>query len=171
MNLQNKQTLSEIGGTEFNIYFVCHRKLWFFSQDIQMEQNSDLVAIGRLIHENSFQREDKELEIDEAIKLDWFDSKRIIHEIKKSNAVEDAHIWQLKYYIWYLEQKGLKGIKGEIHYPTMRQKVYIELSDDDRIKIEDILQKINEIINLEKPSKVEKKKICNNCSYFELCWV
>ena len=64
-----------------------------------MEQNSDLVYAGKLIHEESYpQRSERyeEIEID-GIKVDYYDAKRkVIHEIKKSDKVERAHEWQLK---------------------------------------------------------------------------
>ncbi|MEM3489504.1 MAG: Dna2/Cas4 domain-containing protein, partial [Nitrososphaerota archaeon] len=30
-------------GTQVNYYFVCKRKLWFFSHNIELESDSDLV--------------------------------------------------------------------------------------------------------------------------------
>ncbi len=40
-----------ITGTQMNYYFLCHTKLWYFAHHIQMEQESDLVALGMM---NSF---------------------------------------------------------------------------------------------------------------------
>ena len=57
----------QITGTAINYYFLCHRKLWLFANNIQMEHTSDLVYEGKLIHEFSYdQRSEKytELEID-----------------------------------------------------------------------------------------------------------
>ena len=90
-------------GTHFNYYQVCKRKLWLFANGINMEQNSELVAEGKFIHENSYpKRSEKyeEVEID-GVKVDYYDAKnKVIHEIKKSNKVENAHFWQLKYYLY-----------------------------------------------------------------------
>ena len=59
-----------------------------------MEQESDLVYEGKLVHESSYpQRTSKyeEVEID-GIKVDYYDAKnKVIHEIKKSNKVDKAH--------------------------------------------------------------------------------
>ncbi len=38
-------------------YFVCKRKLWYFKNDVNMEHNSELVGIGKLIDEDSYGRE------------------------------------------------------------------------------------------------------------------
>ena len=91
-----------ITGTHFAYYQLCRRKLWLFANGINMEQESDLVYEGKLIHEESYpERSSKyeEVAID-VIKVAYYDAKNhVIHEIKKSNKVDRAHEWQLKYYI------------------------------------------------------------------------
>ena len=128
-------------GTHFNYYHVCKRKLWLFSNGINMEHTSDLVFEGKLIHENSYsQRSERyeELEID-GCKIDYYDARnKIIHEIKKSDKIETAHEWQVKYYIYILEQNGIEGVSGILEYPTLRQTNKIILSDLDRELIEEI---------------------------------
>ena len=73
-----------INGTKINYYFICPTKLWFFSHNIQMEDNSENVKIGKQLHENSYQR-DKEYLIDNKISIDFIRKKEIVevHEIKK----------------------------------------------------------------------------------------
>lgn len=96
-------------GTQINYYFLCHRKLWLFTNKIDMEQNSDLVASGRFISESTYKRESHEIDIStdtDNIVLDFYDTKKkLIHEVKKSDKMEDVHIWQVKYYISILENK------------------------------------------------------------------
>ena len=69
-----------ITGTHFNYYQLCLRKLWLFANGINMEQESDLVYEGKLVHESSYpQRTSKyeEVEID-GIKVDYYDAKNIL---------------------------------------------------------------------------------------------
>lgn len=84
-------------GTHINYYFICHRKLWLFANSIQMEHTSDTVYEGKLIHEETYpQRSTKyeEVQIGGA-KIDFYDAKnKIIHEIKKSPKLHEAHLWQ-----------------------------------------------------------------------------
>ncbi|MCC6446501.1 MAG: Dna2/Cas4 domain-containing protein, partial [Armatimonadetes bacterium] len=40
-----------IGGTEIQYYILCPRKLWWFAHQIEQEHSSDLVAMGRHLHE------------------------------------------------------------------------------------------------------------------------
>ena len=158
-----------ITGTQINYYFVCKRKLWLFSKHISMEQTSDLVEIGSILHETSYKRKRREIQL-EGIKIDFFEKNRgIIHEVKKSKTIENAHIWQLKYYLYYFKQLGI-NVTGEINYPLLRKIEKIELADDDEKELENIMKKIHQIISFEMPPEKQNKKICKKCSYFELCY-
>ncbi len=161
-----------ITGTHINYYFVCKRKLWLFSSGIQMEQTSDTVLMGKIIDAGSYERKEKAIDIDESIVIDWLDEKSgVIHEVKKSDSMEEAHRWQVLYYLWYLKQKGVEGLKGEIDYPKLKQKVTIELTPDDEHRMLGIHEAIETVVNAEKPPDKNTKKFCKTCSYFELCWV
>jgi CRISPR-associated exonuclease Cas4 len=163
-----------ISGTHFNYYQVCKRKLWLFANGIGMENTSDLVYEGKLIHEESYpQRPERyeELEID-GIKIDFYDTKnKIVHEIKKSNKVEAAHEWQVKYYIYVLEQNGIDGVTAILEYPVLRKTKEIVLSSIDREQIVTMKSEIQGIIESEKCSAAIDSKICGNCSYYEFCYV
>ncbi|MFW5851214.1 MAG: CRISPR-associated protein Cas4 [Bacteroidota bacterium] len=161
-----------ITGTHFNYYFLCHRKLWLFANSIQMEQTSDIVREGKLIHETSYlQRSEKytELELD-GIKIDYYDAKRkVVHEVKKSTARETAHIWQVKYYLFILEKHGIQNPTGILEYPKLRQTEEVFLSTRDCEEIKEIIQHIHSIIHADCPEKLEQK-YCKHCSYFDFCW-
>lgn len=163
----------KITGTHFNYYQVCKRKLWLFANGINFEHTSDLVFEGKLIHEDSYpQRSAKyeEIELD-GIKVDFYDAKnKVIHEIKKSNKVEIAHEWQLKYYLYVLEQNGITGVTGILEYPTLRRTQEVILSELDRLEIEDMKTNIVRIISDDTCPPLQKKGICKNCSYYEFCY-
>ena len=164
----------QITGTHFNYYFSCHRQLWLFANSIQMEHTSDTVYEGKLIHETTYpQRSSKyeEIAID-GIKIDFYDAKnKVIHEIKKSPKLHEAHIWQLKYYIYILGQAGIKGVSGILEYPKERQTEEVYLSTIDIERIKELEKEITEIINSEKVPLLEKKARCKNCSYYDFCFV
>ncbi len=138
-----------ITGTHINYYFICHRKLWLFANGINMEHQSELVAEGKLIHETSYPRRAEryqELELD-GIKIDYYDPKdKIIHEVKKTSKMEDAHEWQLKYYIYKLRQQGIEDVTGILEYPKLRQTTEVLLSERDCKEIESMSKTIEEII-------------------------
>lgn len=163
----------QITGTHFNYFQLCHRKLWLFGHNIQMEHTSDLVYEGRLIHENSYpQRSSKYEEIEiGGIKIDYYDAKkRVIHEIKKSDKKEEAHEWQLKYYIYVLEKHGVSGVTGILEYPKLRKTQEILLSALDKEEIKNQLAAIESILlQTDCPEKIAVSK-CRNCSYFDFCY-
>lgn len=163
-----------ITGTHFNYYQVCKRKLWLFANGINMEQTSDLVYDGKLIHENTYpQRSERyeELELD-GIKIDYYDARnKIIHEIKRSDKVEQAHEWQVKYYIYVLEQNGVDNVSGLLEYPTLRHTAKIILNDEDRIRIVEIQREISKIVQSDNCPQTINAKLCKNCSYYEFCYV
>ena len=96
---------------------------------------------------------------------------KVIHEIKKSNKVEKAHEWQLKYYMYVFEQHGISGVKGILEYPLLRKTQEVILTDIDREEIMDISEKITNVISQETCPPVAKKGICKNCSYFDFCYI
>jgi len=155
-----------VTGTQFNYYQLCKRKLWLFSNGISMEHTSDLVFDGKLIHENTYpQRSERyeELELD-GIKIDFYDARnKIIHEIKRSDKVEQAHEWQVKYYMYVLEQNGVEGVTGLLEYPTLRHTAKVVITEDDRQKIKAMKQDIQGIIRSDDCPPIINAKICRNC--------
>ena len=161
----------KITGIMVYYYFVCERKLWYFLNQIGMEQNSELVSIGKILDETSYDREDKGVLIDDTINVDFIGDKAVLHEIKKTKAIEEAGIWQLKYYMYYLEQKGVKDISAEIDFPLLREKKIVMLEDGDRDVLENVIKNIEEIAKMDKPIGVKNSKFCKKCAYFDLCYV
>ena len=163
----------QITGTHFNYYQICKRKLCLFSNGINFEHTSDLVYEGKLIHEDSYpQRSEKYEEVElEGAKVDYYDAKnKIIHEIKKSNKIEEAHRWQVKYYIYVFEKNGIDGVTGLLEYPTLRKTETVTLTDDDRQKIVAMEKEIKNIIESEDCPSMKKRALCKNCSYYEFCY-
>ncbi|RLB90236.1 MAG: CRISPR-associated protein Cas4 [Deltaproteobacteria bacterium] len=156
-------------GTQMNYYFVCHRKLWLFTNDIRFEDENEYVQLGRLIDENTYRRNKKQIEIGK-IKIDFIDNKGVIHEIKKSNKIEKAHIQQVKYYIYTLRKMGVENITGEIDYPKLKKRKTVLLTTEDEKELESIFVDIQGILDKPKPPGVIKKTICKKCAYYEFCF-
>ncbi|UOE39969.1 CRISPR-associated protein Cas4 [Chryseobacterium suipulveris] len=168
--------------THINYYIVCPRKLWLFANGINMEHTSDTVYDGKLLHETSYpQRAEKynEIEvsasfdgIDLSGKIDFYDAKnKIIHETKRSDKVEEAHEWQVKFYIWLLELNGIEGVTATLEYPKLRRTDEVLLSQTDRLFLQETVQKVKSLIEAELcPPKINAK-ICKSCSYYELCYI
>ncbi len=163
--------MKNITGLMVYYYFICERKLWYFTNEISMEQNSELVAIGTTLDEASYTREKKNILIDNTINIDFIKNGAVLHEVKKTKAIEEAGIWQVKYYMYYLENKGLKNVTAKIDFPLLRETKEIALEQEDKKVLENVIKNIEEIANKEKPPRPIEQKICKKCAYYDLCYV
>ncbi len=163
----------QITGTLISYYFYCSRRLWLHASGIQFEDTSEDVAIGVVIEESTYLRRSvryKQIELG-PIKIDFYDAKnKVIHEVKKSNKFHETHIWQLRYYIYMLEQAGIKGVTGILEYPKEHKTEEVLLSEPDRVYIEELLVEIDKLIHQEKCPPLLNKPKCKNCSYFDFCY-
>lgn len=168
---ENIPELTDFTATHLNYYLVCRRKLWFFHHQIVCEQESDLVKLGRIIHENSYEREQKEIRIGNNIVLDFADVQaKVIHEVKKSDCMEKAHLWQLKFYLWVLQNKGVTGFRGRLDYPKLKKTVSVELTAADCDELSEMTAAIGRIVNAS-VLPARKTKACLKCAYYDLCFV
>jgi len=165
----------KITGTHINYYFHCKRHLWFFAHHILMEQTSDIVAIGKFISESTYERKKHELHFMEDnfdYVIDFFDKRtNTIHEIKKTDKMEEIHKRQVKFYMLRLKELGIEDVKGIIDYPKLKKTIKVELTEIDEIELKRVFEDIKLIIKQKHPPNVIRKTYCRKCSYFELCYV
>lgn len=159
-----------VTGVMIYYYAVCKRKLWYFYHNINMEQNNENVSIGKVIDETSYLRDKKHINIDNVINIDFIRESGILHEVKKSKKIEEASVLQVKYYLYYLESKGVY-VKAKIDYPIIKKCELVELSDEDRENIKIILNEISAIVTKNTPPEIKKRNICKSCAYFDLCYI
>lgn len=159
-----------IQGVKINYYYICKRKLWLFTKGITMEQNSDRVMSGKIIHENSYKRQKhKELLIDNLLRLDIVDSE-YVREVKISSKMKKADEMQLYYYIYYLKKLGINK-KGMINYVKEKKQEEIELTPEKEEEIEKTIEDIIKISKMKKPPTLKKLSYCAKCAYYEFCFV
>lgn len=97
----------KINGTIINYYFHCKRQCYLFANRLNMEDNSEDVRIGRVLHEIKA-KDEKNTEIKfENMVLDKI-TQKYIEEFKKSDADVNAARMQLLFYLKNLEDKGVK---------------------------------------------------------------
>ncbi|WP_113802942.1 CRISPR-associated protein Cas4 [Garciella nitratireducens] len=163
--------MKKVTGVMVYYYFVCKRKLWYFSNNLNMEFNSELVGIGKLVDETSYDRERKHILIDESINIDFLKDWKVIHEVKKSRKMDEASKWQLKYYMWILKNKGVEVEKGILDYPLLRKREEVFLNEKDEEELKNIIEDIKRIISSKLPLDPLVKKVCKKCAYYELCYI
>lgn len=154
-----------------NYYFVCQRKLWLFSQGLQYEEENENVQLGKLLDTSSYKGKRKQVMLDGTINIDFLENWKILHEVKKSRAIEPAAIWQLRYYLYYLRQKDIPVEKGYLDYPKLRERIEVTLNQAETKELEEIVQSIKKIISQKEVPVAEKKKICSKCAYYDYCFI
>ena len=164
----------QITGPHIHYYLHCHRQLWLFANSIQMEHTNEAVSEGKLIHETTYMQRPsryEEIQVD-GISIDFYDTKnKVIHEIKKSAKLHEAHIWQVKYYIYVLEKNGIEGATGLLEYPTEHRTEKVDLSDADRVQLIEMSRNIENIVIQEEVPALLNNSRCKSCSYFDFCYI
>jgi len=163
--------MHHITGTLVWYYYVCKREVWFMSRELHPNQNDEFLEIGRLIHENTYLRERKEILINH-MKIDLIKKGKdnfIIAEIKKSSKFLLPSKMQLLFYLYELKNMGI-NLKGELLVPKERKKEEIELTPDKEEEVKNAIKEIKNIIRKETPPQANKIKFCRNCAYNEFCW-
>jgi CRISPR-associated exonuclease Cas4 len=161
--------IPRVTGVMVQYYKVCKRELWLFAHQINYE--SDYIALGRLIHQESYSREKKNILIDDTISPDFLRKRKntAVFEIKKSSKLEEPVRYQVLYYLWYLKQKGIDA-EGEIVYPKERKREKVILSRDVEEEISQMLEDIEKVVKRSVPPDPIRKPYCKKCSYYEFCW-
>ena len=163
--------LEDITGVMVQYYVTCKRELWFYCNQINMNYDNDDINIGRLIHEKSYSRENKEIRVDNMV-FDYIkvDDCLSIFEVKKSSKLTIGAEYQLYFYL-YTMRKVVSEVRGVLAYPKEKKKEELILDDEKIKEIESILNGILDIVALKKPPIAENKNYCKKCSFYELCMV
>ena len=158
-----------VTGTLIGYYFVCKTKLWLHANRINLEDNSEDVRIGKVLHEIN---ETKVDEVSfEGIKVDKI-TKDYVVEVKKSDSDIEAAKWQLLYYLYILKQKGIEK-KGRLEVFEKnrqdRKRFEFVLDMENEIKLKEILDNIEQLINSPIPPKPKLEKKCKRWILSNIC--
>ncbi|MGM9987594.1 MAG: CRISPR-associated protein Cas4 [Bacillaceae bacterium] len=164
--MQQTQT---IGGVELAYYIVCKRKVWLYKKGIGMEDESDRILQGKVLHESSYPRlKDKEILIDNSFKLDAIDGE-YVREVKLSSKMIKADTMQMLYYLYQLSLRGVNK-KGLISYTKEKKTVEVELTDKRKKEVQKAILEVFQIIDRLSPPAVKKVPYCKSCAYFGFCF-
>ena len=163
----------KVNGTIINYYIHCKRQCYLCANRLNLEDNSEVVKIGKAIHEELSEKSKyTEIEIDN-IKIDRLTSEYIT-EVKKSDADLEASKWQLLYYLMVLKNKGIirKGRLECIEKNKSNKKVvYYELNDDLESQINKYINEIEKLVQSDSLPEVINKPTCKKCAYYEYCYI
>lgn len=161
----------KITGMSIYYYCICHKKLWYYLHEISLESENENVKIGKILDETTYNSQKKHIMIDSTINIDYISEHNILHEVKKSRKIEKAGIWQLKYYIYYLQCRGVEGLRGRIDYPLLKQSQWVDLTEEDIAELEKMLEHIKKMKQSETPPQRVGKKFCKACAYYDFCFI
>lgn len=164
----------KITGTIINYYFHCKRQCYLFANRVNLEDNSEDVRIGKILHEiRAKDNRDTEIKY-ENIVLDKLSAK-YIEEYKKSDADTEAARMQLIFYLKQLQEKGIikegKLIYDEKNKKDGKKTEIIKLDESNINKLNKCIEEIEKLVNQNKVPEVEKNKKCKRCAYYDYCYL
>ncbi len=142
------------------------------AHELDPSQDNQLIELGRLIHEESYQRAKKEFET-AGMKIDIFgkkEGKLLVAEVKKSSRYLQSAKMQLSFYLYQLKKINIKAT-GELLIPKEKKRIPVELTPELEDELERTFEAIQKIISQDTPPEPVKIGFCNRCAYKEFCWV
>lgn len=157
-----------VNGTLINYYFHCRRQCYLHGNRLNLEDNSELVQVGKAIHEvKAGDYGNTEIAIDN-IRLDKLTAEYLT-EIKKSRRCQ----WQLYYYLKVLKEKGIIR-KGKLEFEEKNRAgkaaIILVLGEEEK-QLEQIQVQIEELLQMGEVPPVEGSSRCKKCAYYEYCYI
>lgn len=172
ITLLSEVNCMSVNGTLINYYFHCKRQCYLHGNRLNLEDNSEVVKIGKAIHEEKAVNGNTEIAIDN-IRIDKL-TKEYLTEVKKSDADVEASTWQLLYYLYILKQKGIDR-KGKLEFvekvKANNKIIIVELDEEKEVELLRYVEEIEELILGEKIPDQINKATCKKCAYYEYCYI
>ncbi len=138
----------EINGSLILSYSNCYREAWLMAHRIIPEQDNTFIALGRLIHETSYEnRGEKDIAIDN-IRLDMVEEKKgrtIVSEVKKSKYSLEGARDQLLFYLLRLKEMGVEA-NGLLLVPKEKKKIEVSLNPDEETRLKKMCEEIQDLV-------------------------
>ena len=146
-----------VNGTLINYFFNCKRQCYLHGNRLNLEDNSEIVKIGKAMHEEKEEMiNESEIAID-SIKLDGLTTRYLI-EIKKSDANVEACKWQLLFYLKILKDKGVMR-EGKLEFVEKNKQakniIYVKLTEENQRQLEKYIEENNLKAGDRLPSQAE----------------
>ena len=158
-------------GTIINYFYHCKRQCWLFYHRVNLENNSEDVRIGKVLHEIK-NNDQEEVKIDN-ISLDKITAEYVV-EMKKSDADIEAAKAQLLFYLWCLKKKGIER-KGRLEFIEKKKQdkkthvVVLDQEEEERIKL--LEDKVRTLLETPNPPEAKLLPHCKKCAYYEYCFI
>lgn len=153
----------------FQAFLTCPREAWLEYHSIDSDQDHEYLALGRLIHERSYERDRKEIFVDHLLMIDLFRGE-LVAEVKKSSRHLEAARFQLAYYLYYLKKEKGLNFDGILLFPKERKTEKVKLTEELEKEVEKILNRMIPLLMRDEPPPVRKTRYCRSCAFYEFCW-
>ncbi len=160
-----------VTGTLIQSYLNCRRQTWLAAHSVTADQDNPFLEMGRLINEESYERETKSLQF-ENIKIDLIKKEGksiLVGEIKKSSKSCQSAKMQLLFYLYVLKEQGVSA-KGVLLFPKERKRELIKLTEETKTEVKETIEEISRLVEQLQPPSFKKISRCKNCAYKEFCF-
>jgi len=160
-----------VTGTLIWYYYICKREVWLMSHQLLPDEDDENILIGRIIGENSYPRDKKEIDLGNA-KIDLIrteDGNLVVGEVKKTSRFVNSASKQLLFYLLQLREMGIEA-RGELLIPEEKKKIDVMLDETSEAEIRSAISDIEAIVNQESAPESVTNKYCKRCAYSEFCW-
>lgn len=156
-----------IGGSLINSFVVCHRKAWLQARNIHTNQFDANIQIGKVYSKlRNTEKRFFNIAID---KLDK-DSTLVVTEYKKTFSNIEASSMQLLFYMGSLKKElGIKKISGYIISEETNEKLYLDFTEKEELRLNGVIQNAISIINQEHIPTFTEMPICRFCGHNLYC--
>lgn len=155
-------------GSIIGDYVYCKRKFYLISHGIMPDNDNEDVLIGRIIDEESYPREERDVLLGKNL-IDYIGKDGRIHEIKKSSRFWESHRIQLLFYLHTYKLMYGKEIEGILDYPTEKKKILIKLDEKAEREITDLLKEMERILKDDIKPDLSPMYKCRKCSFLAIC--
>lgn len=160
-----------VSGHIVQAYLICARQAWLMSRQVIGDQYNDFMAIGRLLSNESYKKEKKEIRVGSSVIdiVSTRDNGVMLVEVKKSSKAIEASIMQLKFYMYTLKNK-VQCLSGEVRIPKEKKIFVIEMNDELVEEVESVVLEIETLLYSDKPPSANWINYCRTCSQQDFCW-
>ena len=134
----------KVNGTLINYYVHCKRQCYLHGNRLNLEDNSELVKVGRALHEEKNDSNNTEIEI-ENIKIDKLTKD---YRIRRKGKLQ------------VMEKNKTKG-----------KSFIIELNEESERNLEHMKNEIAMLIDSDEIPPTIGKASCKKCAYYEYCYI
>jgi CRISPR-associated exonuclease Cas4 len=159
----------EVQGLDFQHAAICRRRCWLHLHRASMNEWSDLIRLGEVLHVHSHSR-DRSIAGLTGLKpdrLDW--ERRIVVEEKSSKSHSEAAHDQLSFYAALMTRVSGRLWSGRLYVLGARRYWDVALDDARLTRLEASLDLIASLKKDPKVPPASRLQACNGCSNSEFC--